>query len=256
MQSNYREQLLLHGFQLIEFDAIESTNDEAKKLAKAGAVDGTCVWAHTQYVGRGSRGRKWESLDGNLFVSFIVRPKCKVTRISELTFVTAIAVHTLVSEYLPKNDDVKCKWPNDILVSKKKISGILLESSTIGRSELEWLVIGVGINLINYPDIAVAYPPTSLDDEGAVGIDSGSVLVDFAKIFRKIYQLWQRDGFEAIRENWSRVAYRLGDRAILSIGNNTYEGLFMGINDVGALCLRLDTGMEMQFTAGDLTFVE
>jgi BirA family biotin operon repressor/biotin-[acetyl-CoA-carboxylase] ligase len=138
-------------YRLVELDEIDSTNEQAKRLAIAGAEEGTLVWAHRQTAGRGRRGREWTSRQGNLFTSLIIRPYCAPLEAAQFTFAAALAVRDMVAVHLRNDIEVACKWPNDVLVEGRKVSGILLESSTAGKGNVEWLVLGVGINLSHHP---------------------------------------------------------------------------------------------------------
>ena len=154
-------------FRLVEMDSVDSTNTEAKRLACAGAADGTIVWAQRQTAGRGRRGRTWTSEPGNLYASFVLRPGCAPMQAAQLTFVAALAVRDLLSIYLNNSDSIACKWPNDVLVGGRKISGILLETSTSGSGVVDWLGLGIGVNLRHHPDIGGRHPATNLCAEGA-----------------------------------------------------------------------------------------
>ena len=126
--------VLPDGWTLVALDSVGSTNDEAGRLAEAGAREGTFVWAKEQTGGRGRRGRRWASPVGNLYCSTILRPDCPAARVAELGFVAALAVADLVLE----GRAVRVKWPNDVLVDGGKVAGILPESSISqdGRVEL------------------------------------------------------------------------------------------------------------------------
>jgi len=117
--------VLPDGWTLVAFDSVGSTNDEATRLAEAGAPEGTFVWAQTQTGGRGRRGRRWASPVGNLYCSTVLRPQCPAPRAAELGFVAALAVADLVRD----GRAVRVKWPNDVLVEGGKVAGILPESS-------------------------------------------------------------------------------------------------------------------------------
>ena len=132
-----------------------STNEIATARAIKGAKAGTVIVAHSQSNGRGRRGSYWESKPGNIYASIILRPNCNPLLASQASFVASLAVWDTVKEQLPKQIPVFCKWPNDILIMNKKVSGILLETHTtnfkLADPIVDWLVVGVGINLITYP---------------------------------------------------------------------------------------------------------
>ena len=148
---------------LISFDSLDSTNEEAKKLASGGAKSGTVVWAREQVLGRGRYGRTWDSPYGNLYLSIIQRPTCFPSDATQLGFVTGVALAEALLSIC--NIEIALKWPNDIMANGKKASGILLESSINPNKRFEWLGIGVGLNIEKFPsDIENS---TSLHKEGA-----------------------------------------------------------------------------------------
>src|SRR5205085_10360435 len=116
------------AFRLLSYDRLASTNDEAKRLARDGAAEGTIVWAREQSAGRGRRGRQWIGIPGNLFVSFILRPACPPAAASQLGFVAALALGDAIGTSAPPSAALRCKWPNDVLINGRKFAGILLES--------------------------------------------------------------------------------------------------------------------------------
>ncbi|MBT3359494.1 MAG: biotin--[acetyl-CoA-carboxylase] ligase, partial [Rhodospirillales bacterium] len=180
---------LPNGFHLIELGAVGSTNDEAKSLAINGANDGTVVRAASQTAGRGRHGRTWVSELGNLYFSLLVRPACPPQQAVQLSFVTAVALAETLSEHLPKTVPVTCKWPNDILVGCKKIAGMLLESAPLGDGALDWLVIGIGLNVGGHPS-DVMYPATSVHAAGAPDVAADELLAHFCRRFAHWRTIW------------------------------------------------------------------
>lgn len=245
---------LTQEYRLVQFDEIGSTNEEAKRLAELGAEDGTLIWARRQTGGRGRRGRAWESERGNLFVSLVLRQSCAPLRAAQLTFVAALAVRDMLSIYLGNKESIACKWPNDVLVEGRKISGILLESSTAGSGVIEWLVLGVGINLRHHPDIVGRHPATSLHAEGAGDVDVSTALEQFVEAFSRRRAEWLGYGFKAIRESWLSHAYGIGRTAHIAFESESQAGVFTGIDEGGALRLCGADGVERLFSAGDVTF--
>ncbi len=243
-------------YRLVELDEIGSTNEEAKRLASDGAPEGTLVWAHRQTAGRGRRGREWISERGNLFTSIILRPDCVPPQAVQLTFAAALAVRDMVALHIEDGDTVACKWPNDVLVSGRKISGILLESSTAGKGSVEWLVLGVGVNLRHHPEISDRHPSTSLYDEGAGEVDEAVALEEFTGAFSRRWNMWREGGFQPIHKAWLEHAYGLGEMASIKLENGVHEGRFIGIDKSGALRLKASGCGESLYSAGDVTFEE
>ena len=128
---------------LVVFDELDSTNRTAKELAAAGAEEGTIVIARTQTHGRGRFDRVWQSPEGGVYLSMILRPTVPAEKTSLLPFVAALALSTTLESY---GVHAAIKWPNDVRVNGKKIAGILLESEVKGQT-VNYVVIGVGVNL-------------------------------------------------------------------------------------------------------------
>ena len=140
-----------------KYKLVTSTNDIAIKLIKNKNINAGFVLANKQKKGRGQRGRKWISYKGNLFVSIFYRIEKMNLSLTKLTIINAKLVIKMISNYYKKS--IKIKMPNDILINKKKICGILQE--TIQKNKKRYLIVGIGLNLIKSPKIK-DYPTTNL----------------------------------------------------------------------------------------------
>jgi BirA family transcriptional regulator, biotin operon repressor / biotin---[acetyl-CoA-carboxylase] ligase len=238
------------AYRLLSYDRLASTNDEAKRLARCGAEDGTAVWAREQNAGRGRRGRLLVGLPGNLFVSFILRPDCPPAQASQLGFVAALALADAVAANAPDGAELNCKWPNDILLNGRKFAGILLESEARGSDTLDWLVLGLGVNVAAHPGSA-DYPTTSLRDEGCAVADAGAMLEAFAPSFSVWRERWRDEGFAPIRAAWLQRATGLGSPIAVRLDRERIEGLFVGLEADGALALETSAGVR-RIAAGDV----
>jgi len=248
-------------YNLIAFDHIGSTNDEAKRLAGLGedeCPDGTLVWAKSQSAARGRRGRTWESLDGNLFLSLVLRPDVPIMEATQLGYVAALAVYDTIAELCPAGYEAQCKWPNDVLLNDKKFCGILLEASSNSGGVLDWLVLGLGINVAQHPDDSnLDYATTSFHAEGATDITREQTLVSFARNFLLWTRRWLDDGFSVIRENWVWRAKGIDQEIEVRLEYETLSGIFAGIDENGALLLRQGAGnasVIKTITVGDVFF--
>ncbi len=133
------------GREIITIDETDSTNRDAMKLARREGHEGWVVVARHQRRGKGRRGKEWSSPGGqNLYMSVLLRPRISLRKTSFLTLLATVAVAETLSDYIPKG--VFIKWPNDVMVTGKKISGILLEMGKDVNGE-DFLVLGVGINV-------------------------------------------------------------------------------------------------------------
>jgi BirA family biotin operon repressor/biotin-[acetyl-CoA-carboxylase] ligase len=240
-------------YRLVIHERIDSTNEEAKRLASAGAAAGTLVWAGEQLAGRGRRGRGWASPPGNLYASLLLRPACPPARACQLNFVAAVALVETVTALLPAGAAVTLKWPNDVLVGGAKLSGILLEASAALDRSIDWLVIGVGVNVVSHP-ADTPYPATNLQREGVGNATAAAVLAPFAERFQAWYETWREQGFAPVRARWLASARGLGEPIEVRLERETLEGRFGDLDESGALMLDMRDGARRQITTGDLFF--
>ncbi|MCF4164580.1 biotin--[acetyl-CoA-carboxylase] ligase [Zavarzinia compransoris] len=239
------------GWRILQFDEIDSTNEEARRRAAAGDAGELVVVAERQNAGRGRRGRAWVSEGGNLFFSVLLRPVAGPARAAELAFATGLALHDALAEATGAGDRFRLKWPNDMLLDNEKMSGMLLESATGRDGALEFLVIGVGVNLASYPP-DMPYPATSVTAALGTAPTPMDLLALFLPRLSHWIGLWERDGFEALRESWLARAAGLGDRVTVRLAHETLVGVFAGLRPDGALDLLLDGGTSRAITAGDI----
>jgi BirA family biotin operon repressor/biotin-[acetyl-CoA-carboxylase] ligase len=236
-------------YDLHSFETLDSTNDQARRLAEDGAAEGALVWARSQGAGRGRRGRAWLSPPGNLYASLLVRPDCQAYTAAQLSFVAALAIHQAVCSALSKPERADLKWPNDVLIAGRKVAGILLESRFVGGAGLDWLIIGTGINIAVFPS-DVERPATSLRAEGSAA-EVVDVLEDYASAFVKYYRQWLAEGFAPIRAAWLARAHGVGEMIDVRLVNETFSGVFEGLDDNGALQVRTADGLRI-VTSGDV----
>ncbi|MGQ0583608.1 MAG: biotin--[acetyl-CoA-carboxylase] ligase [Reyranella sp.] len=225
--------VLPDGWTLVALDGVGSTNDEAARLAEAGAAEGTVVWAREQTGGRGRRGRHWSSPVGNLYSSTILRPDCAASRATELGFVAALAV----ADVVPSGRETRVKWPNDVMVDGGKVAGILLESSIGQGGQVEHVVAGIGINVAFAPQLPeMRYPGAALGGsvEAALERLTQALAVRLAE--------WRRQGFETVRAAWLAKAGPLGADVDVRLGEELVRGRFAGLDDEGALLLDTAAG--------------
>jgi BirA family biotin operon repressor/biotin-[acetyl-CoA-carboxylase] ligase len=249
---------LLNDYHLLSYDELDSTNEEAKRLAEGGGAHGAVIWAKRQNAGRGRLGRIWVSAEGNLFCSILLSPQCEQDVAAQLSFVAAVAAAEALSSIIPDEDAVNCKWPNDILLGSKKIGGILLESfetpdiTTTAHKMQRWVVVGVGINVDSCP-VNTDIPATFLKEAGVEIISAKIVLSRFIHHFITDYDLWVSKGFAPIRKKWLQHAFRIGKPIEVRLPKQTYTGVFEGIDAGGQLLLRAPGNKKrLSISAGDV----
>jgi BirA family biotin operon repressor/biotin-[acetyl-CoA-carboxylase] ligase len=238
------------GYGRLQVEELDSNNTEARRLAEKGEPGPVWISAARQTTGRGRRGRAWDSGEGNLAATLLLRPKAQVLIIGQLSFVAALATAEAAAYFAP-SAAITVKWPNDVLAVGKKLAGILLESGTDPTGP--WLAIGVGMNLTNFPE-GTEFPATSLAQLGIAPPSPHDTIGVLATRFGHWYDVWMKDGFEMVRAAWLARASGLGApiRARLA-SHETRLGLFEGIDEAGALLLN-EQGKVSAITAGEVFF--
>lgn len=236
------------------YDALDSTNAEARRRAEAGeAGEAGPVWitAARQTAGRGRRGRTWSTETGALAATLLMRTDKSPAEAAQLSFVAALAVADLAEACLGPGA-ASLKWPNDLLVHGRKAAGILVESGPHPAGGL-WLAVGVGVNLAAAPaDVVPA--PTSFAEHMAKAPAPREALQVLAEAFERRLQTWETQGFAPVARAWTERAHGLGQRCVANLASGSLEGVAEGLDADGALRLRLDDGSVARITAGDVFF--
>ncbi len=236
------------GKKILFFEEVDSTNNKAKQIALE-ENEGTVVISEMQTSGRGRRGREWYSPKGGIYVTFILKPNISPEKASQLTLVSSLAlVETLNA--INNNLNAKIKWPNDVLVSGKKISGILTELSA-DMEKINYIVIGVGINLNTEKEI-LPENGTSLKIEMKEEVSIKLFLKSFLEHYDLIYQEYLNGGIDQIIEKWKNNSDTLGKKVKIMGINETFEGLAKDIDENGALILETKE-KEIKVYSGDVS---
>ncbi len=236
-------------------DEIDSTNAEARRRAEAGEARPLWIAALRQTGGRGRRGRAWETGVGALAATHLSLTAMPPGQAVQVAFVAALAVADLVLAHVPA-PLVTLKWPNDVLVGGRKVSGVLIESGPAAGA-LSWIAVGVGVNLASSPR-AVERPAACLADhlrdDVAAPMTPPTALAFLSEAFTRQVSVWRTEGFDAIRRAWTQRAHGLGFACVVHLGRETLSGVAQGLDASGALRLRLDDGSVRLITAGDVFF--
>ena len=232
---------------------VGSTNEDAKRLALAGAPEFTLIWALEQKQGRGRRGRSWSSPRGNLYLSLVLRPEVAAGEAAQIGFVAAVALAETLRPLLPPGAEIALKWPNDVLIGRRKVSGILPEAVSGEAGRVEALILGIGVNVTSHPEGA-AWPATDLAAEGAE-IALEPLLERLAAALDRWIGIWGREGFAPVRARWMGSALGAGERMELRLEHRVLAGRFIEIDAEGALLLAPTDGSAPQkIRAGEVFF--
>lgn len=234
----------------------DSTNTQARMLARDGAPEGTLVVAEAQSAGRGRKGRSWLARPGEgLLFSLILRPTMEPSRAALITLMTAVSVaEALIRE---TGIDARIKWPNDILVRGKKLAGILTEMS-MELDAVDYVITGLGLN-VNTPAEAFAGEireiATSVMAEAAAPFSRVALLRAILARFETHYETLANQGPEPILRRWKELSDIVGRRVRVSMMREEIIGRVTDIDTDGVLLVKSDAGESLRILSGDVTYL-
>lgn len=239
------------GRHRIDLDECDSTNDEAARLARAGARHGTVVIAASQRAGRGRDGRPWASPPGlGVYLSAVLRPSLPLVDVPPMTLGIGIGLCDAVRATGAR---ACLKWPNDVLVDGKKLAGVLVEAQSQGP-RLEAVVIGIGVNIAGALPPEVAATAITLEQAAGAPIDREAFIATLLASVERWVDRYVAMGLEEIIPAWQeRMAVGLAARA--TIDGAPLIGEVAGLAADGALLLRDDRGQVHRVRSGDVEVV-
>ncbi len=235
----------------------DSTNRVAQDLAEAGAPEGTTVIAEEQTHGRGRLGRSWYSPPRtNIYASIILRPTIPLPQIPQLTLVGAVAAGRAISSVYdgPPGTGPRIKWPNDILIGGRKVSGTLVEATSVGEI-LRYVVLGIGINVnLEEKDLPPELSGTATSLLVACGhpVSRKDLAVRFFQALEACYTEFRQAGFSRLSGEYAGMSDLWGRQVRVSLSEGSVEGVAEGLEDDGALRVRTPAGDTERILAGDV----
>ncbi len=246
------------------FDEIDSTNRIAFDRGREGAPAGSVIVAESQSAGRGRLGRQFFSPPHqNLYASILLRPTGSIADTPTLILGAAVAVAETVAEFIGDESAIEIKWPNDVLIRRRKTSGILMESSTEG-TRIAFAVLGIGINLNvdreTFPDDFRQHA-TSLSSELGAPVDRIAFTRTLFERLETQLDAHARGGFDAVRPRFESFFRMAGEPiGVEEIGGQRIDGIALGIAPGGALEVEIGEGPRrgeiVQVMAGDVTLAK
>jgi BirA family biotin operon repressor/biotin-[acetyl-CoA-carboxylase] ligase len=232
------------------FDTIDSTNAEALRAISRGQVAPFLVLAERQIAGRGRRGRKWVSpFAENLYYSLVLRIDGGVRQLEGLSLVVGLAVMQTLRRLGVA--EAGLKWPNDVLVDRKKIAGILLE--LVGDpADVCHVVLGIGINVNMQAAGEVDQQWTSIRLESGGSCDRNRLVTELSHQLQTYLGRHQASGFPSLQPEWEQNHLWQNRAVSLIAGTNTIEGVVQGVDSQGGLRLKVG-GVEKIFSGGELS---
>ncbi len=241
-------------FDIQYFDSLDSSNKEAMRQAELGAAEGLVIVAKEQSHGRGRLGRKWHTLEHALAMTVLLRPDLEAVDVPKMSLFTAVALHDALSQFTP---DIGIKWPNDLLIKGRKVSGILTEMRCEG-DRVKAVVLGMGIN-IGHPDQGwpqdITQATTDLETASGKSIDKNEVLQAILTSLDLWYSRFLNEGFAPVHQAWWSAHVASGKTVSVFDGQTYIEGKAIALAEDGALRL-LVNGVEQRIIAGDVSLTD
>ncbi|MDQ0197534.1 biotin--[acetyl-CoA-carboxylase] ligase [Neobacillus ginsengisoli] len=234
-------------------ESVDSTQKIAHRFAYEDVPEGTAIIAEEQISGRGRMDRKWHSPKfSGVWMSLILRPNIPLTKAPQLTLLTAVAVVQAIEEMTDLVPEIK--WPNDILINGKKVTGILTELQA-EADRIHSIIVGIGINVNQKP---VDFPlelqeiASSLLIEKGAPVSRADLIRSIFTHFEKLYLLYLDEGFFPIKLLWESYAVSIGNHLKARTITHTIEGKALGITDEGVLKLEDENGVIHQIYSADI----
>lgn len=238
------------------FDEVNSTNLKAKELLKKNAKHGSLITSKIQKKGRGRLDRNWESPKGGLYFSIILKPECKAERATLLPLIGALSICKTITDL--SDLYVKIKWPNDVLINDKKVSGILLETE-FAKDKIKYVILGIGINLNT--DIS-ALGQKLKSNSTSISYEIG-IKLDYHDFFRKIlinldkyYTMFDEKQYDKIILEWKNNSDTLGKKITIDSSSGKINATAMDIDESGFLIVKTDDGEIKKITSGDCFYFD
>ena len=229
------EKTVWAGKELYYFKATDSTNGKAKEYAKQGCSHGTLIVAEKQDAGRGRRGKSWSSEEGTgIYMSLVLRPNLLPENASGLTLVAALAVARAIETITGCTPQIK--WPNDIVINKKKVSGILTEMALDGK-EIDSVIVGIGVNVHQKSFTAeIERIATSLDLEVESNCSRRVLIEEILKCFEILYDKYmQTENLSLLQQEYETYLANKDEKVKVLDPAGAYEGIARGITETGEL---------------------
>ena len=242
------------GKHVVHYDTVSSTQDIAAEMARRGAIEGTLVIAETQEKGRGRKGRSWVSFpQGGIYLSLILRPNLMPFQVVQIPLIAGVALTKAIRETVPLQPVIK--WPNDIIIGKKKVGGILTEMS----SEIDgvnYVILGIGLNVnmsVSVFNEDISDIATSLIDRCGEFTSRVKLVQSFLCEFELIYTKFLAHGFGPARDEWKELNTTLGSLLKITDGITDIEGEAIDIDNDGFLLVRKENGDISRIISGDVS---
>jgi BirA family biotin operon repressor/biotin-[acetyl-CoA-carboxylase] ligase len=187
-------------------------------------------------------------------MSILLRPECRLQEAGQLSLLAAVVLADVLVSGGPEGVNLTLKWPNDVLINGGKVAGILLESAGDKEGKLDYVVLGIGLNVAWAPD-GLPYRGTTLRAEGFLPRSPWEWLGDYTHALSLWLDRWRREGFGVVKAVWRERSHCLGQPIRLKTGHQEVEGRIIDLTDGGALVIEHADHSRSEFAAGDVVFL-
>lgn len=239
------------GKKLLHLKTIDSTNLFIKNMDKKLIQEGIVVVADVQSKGRGRKDRTWTSPKGGLWFSILLFPKIHPKQGMLITMIGSIAVTQGIIELTDLNPEIK--WPNDVLLNKQKVCGILTEIEA-HKDKINYSIVGIGINVNNILEKELHKSATTLKEVFGSKVSREELLTSILNNFDKNYKKLNSKNYDYIRKLWLSYSNIIGKKIKVEDEKNTYYGIVSDIDEYGHLFLKTNSG-QVKIISGDVTYL-
>ena len=233
---------------------LESTQIVAKELAEKGEEEGSVVLAERQTQGRGRGKNRWYSPPGGLYFTLILRPPIERKKINCLSFVFSLSVAEKIYDFTRLLPQIK--WPNDILINRRKVCGMLIEAK--GKEKISYVLAGIGVNVNSERE---DFPPplretlTTLKEETTQPLDLENFFLQLLKTIHTHYEELKAGFFSDILGKWQRFSLPSGERIEFTSSQGKIKGILWGVDEEGYLHLRTQDGKIITVREGEVVWL-
>jgi BirA family biotin operon repressor/biotin-[acetyl-CoA-carboxylase] ligase len=243
------------GSEVFTLEKVDSTQNSLRSIAENGGREGTVIIAIEQTRGKGRLGRKWLSPKGGLWFSLLLRPKLPPTELHKLTLLFGLAV---VKSLGRLGLDPCLRWPNDVLIGGKKVSGILMEVSA-EPERINYVLVGIGVNVnFSTPLLGgdLSARSTTLMDVLGRKVDRAQLLATILEESERLYDEALSNGFEGIIRAWKERSCTIGSRVTVTSSGKPIRGVAEDLDQNGFVVIRLTDGCLISVSSGDVQIDE
>jgi len=241
------------GQKIYSFDEINSTNEQAKKQAGSGAINGSLFIADRQTGGRGRLNKQWSSPEKvGVWMSILLRPDVLPSKIMQISLISGIVICKAINNQTGLNAQIK--WPNDIIINGKKVCGILTEMVT-EEQRISFVVNGIGVNVntLEFPE-EIKDIATSLYLETGKMFSRKLLIQEILTSFEEYYEKFIfSDELTSIIDEYRSMCLNIGKEVVVIMNNKQIKGTAVGITEIGELIIKTETGEIINVSSGEVS---